>query len=487
MGNSVSAMSGAWLLFFYTTFGNLSAKSAATIFSIATILQGFANPLIAFVSDNFYVTKIGRRFGRRRFWIMIGAPMMLLYPLQWIANMNYWYYLFSYVLFELIYTMCSMPYGTLSVEMSTSFKERNYLVGFGEMIAKIANFTVAALPGLAFSFLGTSSPYSFLVVAILLSVVMCVGELLVYFNTWELSPDEVKVEHIDNWWEAIKKLFIDYLSTLRIRAFRRQLGVYMFGKGSVDLYTAVFTYYIVFAMRKPATLVSGINSMAAILQLGATAVFMVVMTKKGFKLPFTACLCVVMASVVAYACLYWFHITNTAAIIFVAVFISTFIGGVYYTPWAIYPFIPDVDEAVTNRRREGVYSAAMTLCGRLMQACYVFVMGMVLDHFGFVKSAKVQPTSAVHAIIGVLVIGVCFMATIGLISVWKLNLNKHTHTILMNEIKRVHDGGSMADVTPEARAVVEDLTGWKYEKCFGHNNVGYQGSKKDRAEAAKKD
>lgn len=57
----------------------------------------------------------------------------------------------------------------------------------------------------------------------------------------------------------------------------------------------------------------------------------------------------------------------------------------------------------------------------------------------------------------------------------------------MNEIKRVHDGGSMADVTPEARAVVEDLTGWKYEKCFGHNNVGYQGSKRDREQAANKD
>lgn len=57
----------------------------------------------------------------------------------------------------------------------------------------------------------------------------------------------------------------------------------------------------------------------------------------------------------------------------------------------------------------------------------------------------------------------------------------------MNEIKRVHDGGSMADVTPEARAVVEDLTGWKYEKCFGYNNVGYQGSKRDREQAANKD
>ena len=29
----------------------------------------------------------------------------------------------------------------------------------------------------------------------------------------------------------------------------------------------------------------------------------------------------------------------------------------------------------------------------------------------------------------------------------------------------------MADVTPETRAAVEALTGWKYEQCFGHNNV----------------
>lgn len=44
----------------------------------------------------------------------------------------------------------------------------------------------------------------------------------------------------------------------------------------------------------------------------------------------------------------------------------------------------------------------------------------------------------------------------------------------------------MKDVTPQAREVIEDLTGWKYEQCFGHNNVGYKGSKKDRAEAAAK-
>ncbi|WP_083487297.1 MFS transporter [Limosilactobacillus secaliphilus] len=486
MGNSVSAMSGVWMLYFFTTFGNLSAKDAATIFSVGTLLQGFANPIIAFISDNFNATRLGRRFGRRRFWIMIGAPLMLTYPLQFIPHMGYWYYFFAYAIFEMIYTMTSMPYGTLSIEMTKSFKERNYLVGYGEMIAKIANFGVAALPGLVFSWLGKESANSFLIVACILCLIMMTGELLVYFNTWELPPDQVKTEYVDNWWEGIKKLFIDYLSTLRCRAFRRQLMVYMFGQGSEGLFAAVFTYFVVFALQKPASLVSGIQSMNSIIQLCSTAVFMIVISRKGFKWPFTIAMSAVICTCVAYACLYWFHISSVVAIIIISVIFATFTGGVFYTPHALYPFIPDVDEALTDRRREGVYSAAMGLCGKLMNAIYVLVLGYVLEQAGFVKGAKTQPVSAVHAIVGVLTIGVGFMAIVGIIGIWRLNLNKERHKILLDEIARVHAGGSMKDVTPEARAVVEDLTGWKYEQCFGHNNVGYKGSKKDREEEAEK-
>lgn len=136
----------------------------------------------------------------------------------------------------------------------------------------------------------------------------------------------------------------------------------------------------------------------------------------------------------------------------------------------------DVDEAVTNRRREGIYSAAMTMAGRIMQAFYVFVLGLVLDHFGFKENATTQSTSAVHTIVGVLVFGVGAMALAGVVSMWKLKLDYKTHEILTDEITRIHKGGSMNGVTPEARKVVEDLTGWKYEKCFGNNNVGYSES-----------
>lgn len=71
------------------------------------------------------------------------------------------YVLVSYVLCEIVYTMMTLPYGTLAVEMTTDFKQRTFLEGYASMIAKIANFLVAALPGLFFTMLGKNSPCSF--------------------------------------------------------------------------------------------------------------------------------------------------------------------------------------------------------------------------------------------------------------------------------------------------------------------------------------
>jgi len=478
----ITGMSGAWLLFFYTTFCGLSATKAALIFSVATVIQAFSGPVMAFITDNFYVTKIGRKFGRRRFFILLASPLMLLFPFVWVTGMGFWYYLITYGLCEIILTMSSLPYQTLAVEMTEDFSQRAYLEGYGSMFAKIANFLTAALPGVFFMLLGKNSPYSFLATAAVFGVIMAIAEFIVYKNTWERSYEDVKAEHVGSVWIAVKKLVIDLVSTLRIKAFRQHLGIYMFGQGAEGLFSATFTYFIVFALMRPATMVAGINSLSSIIQLISTAVFMVYVAKKGFRQPLTLALSVVICACVAYAAIYFFHLqNNTGLILAVAVIFATFTGGVFYVPQALYTFMADVDEAVTNRRREGIYSATMGMAGKLMNAVYVFVLGVVLDQFGFKEGATVQSTSAVHAIIGILVLGVGSMCIIGMLSVSRLKLNHDTHKVLINEITRVHNGGSMDDVTPESREVVEALTGFKYENCFGHNNVGYK-SKEDKVE-----
>ena len=68
LGSGALAISGAWLLYFYTTFCNMSVVKATLIFSIATYLDVILNPLMGFITDSFYRTKLGRKFGRRRFF-----------------------------------------------------------------------------------------------------------------------------------------------------------------------------------------------------------------------------------------------------------------------------------------------------------------------------------------------------------------------------------------------------------------------------------
>ena len=97
----------------------------------------------------------------------------------------------------------------------------------------------------------------------------------------------------------------------------------------------------------------------------------------------------------------------TVLIIAIVIVFGLGTGGVYYIPWTSYTFMADVDEVVTNRRREGIYAGAMTMAGKLIRASIVSILGFTLAAFGFKEGASVQPESACNAIIGVMLFGCC--------------------------------------------------------------------------------
>ena len=284
------------------------------------------------------------------------------------------------------------------------------------MFGKLANFLGAAIPGMYIGIFGKDSPLPFLYTGVTYCVIMIISLAFLYFNSWERPYEEVADEEVPNFIEGIKKLFVDIISTLKIKSFREHLGMYLFGFGAEWLFTACFTYFIVFCLKQPSTLVSELNSMSSILQLISTALFIGIVSKKGFTKPFIGALSVVIAAIMCYFGIFVFHTGHmTLLVAFVTIIFGLGTGGVYYIPWTAYTFMADVDEIVTNRRREGVYAGAMTMAGKLMRASIVFILGQVLAAFGFVSGASVQPESAINAIAGVLLIGVGGMAVIGII------------------------------------------------------------------------
>jgi oligogalacturonide transporter len=119
-----TALTGAWLLFFYTNFCHLSAVEAASIFAIARVFDAIASPLMGYITDNFGHTFLGKKFGRRKFFILSGIPAVFSYCFIWVSDMGYLYYLLTYLVFELVYSMVLVPYETLVPEMTDDFKKK---------------------------------------------------------------------------------------------------------------------------------------------------------------------------------------------------------------------------------------------------------------------------------------------------------------------------------------------------------------------------
>lgn len=487
LGSGPLAITSAWLLIYLTTVCQMDPVAASTVVGLPTLFDVILNPVMGFITDNFYKTAIGRKFGRRRFFILLGIPLMLVYPLMWLPTAswapvpNMLYHLFTFLAFELIYTSVMIPYETLAVEMTDDFNERTFLTGWKAAMGKVANFLASGIPGLFFIIFGDdqSNPLPYLGTAITYCIIMMVALILLYVNSWERSPDQVTEEKVNGIGEILKKLYIDNLSTLKLRVFRHHLGMYLFGFGAEWLFASTFTFYVVYAIGQQKAVAASMNSLSAVLQLISTFIAMAAIAKVGFKKPYIMGLVIVILAVLGYVFTYLFGFHEATLIIIVITCIFGLgTGTVYYIPWATYTFMADVDEIVTDRRREGVYAGAMTMAGKLMRFVVVQALGITLGAFGFDKTLEVQPPAAKSAIIGVLVVGVCGLAVIGIIMTIAMKLDHRTHQIVKDEIARVHAGGRKEDVDPEVKKVVEQLSGFKYEECFGNNDMGYHEGQK---------
>ncbi|MFD1802342.1 MFS transporter [Mixta tenebrionis] len=475
LGSGALAIAGAWLLYFYTTFCGLSLLEASFIFSAASIIDAISNPLMGYLTDNFGKTWAGRRFGRRRFFLLIGAPLMVFYPLLWVEGFGFWYYLTTYVLFELIYTSVMVPYETLATEMTDDFVVRSKLTGYKAIFGKVANFLAALIPGQFILLYGKQSALPFFYTGLTYGAILFIAIGLLWYFSWERQDKgEEAARPKQSLGKTLCSLARDMQSTFYLRVFRKHLGMYLFGFGAEWLFASVFTYYVVFVLMYDPAILAGLNSLNAVLQLISTAIFIALCVKNGFSKPYTWALSVVIFAVCCYTLLHFLQLSGPIAyfaIVAITVVFGLGTGGVYYIPWTVYTFLADIDEVFTGRRREGIYAGAMTFSGKIVRSIIVFVMGAILSYFGFQSKSHTQPESAMTAISWVFFAGVISLAVIAIFFSRQMLLNRKTHRVVLEEVARIKAGGAISDIKPETRAVIEALVGYPYEQCWGRSEV----------------
>lgn len=470
LGGGSTTLISAWLMFFYTTMCGLSAVSASIIFTCARIFDALLNPVMGFITDNFYKTRIGRRFGRRRFFILLGIPSILVvFPAMWLPGMNLAYYFFINLLYEMVFTMVIVSCVSLPAEMTQNATDKTKLTGGKQMCGVISSTIAAAIPGLMFHMYGQESTTAFTMTGVVYGVMMAVSLIVVYMWTFEKKPEEV---HVFSKTGSIKDSFVSILSNvkqaLKLRAYRLHCIILAMGCIYKNLATGIFTYFVIsvlFLSRQDAAWVLSITQVTS---FAALLLCMFFCLRWGAPKTFR-----VFSVIVAVGCAGYFMLSrmigmdNMTVLLCIAAVIS-FAGraGIDYIPVFQLPFMADIDEIVHGERREGIFTGVNTLFSRAATGIESLVIGAGLAVFGYVKGTTEQPEEAQFGIMLIAVVFPLVFLAIGWLASMRLNLTKETHKVVCTEVARLKAGGSKAEVDPKVRAIVEDLTGYSYDKCW---------------------
>lgn len=507
LGAGAQAVITGWLAYFFITFCGLSPVETGLILGLPRLLEAITCPLIGYVSDNLRHTWIGRRIGRRKIFLILTIPLLPCFALIFVTGQTFVYYLTTFVFFEFLYTMFLIPWETLAAEMTKDYKEKARFAGVRMLIAQASAILASYLPTLIINhFGGKDSPNTFLIMAAIFGVLFSLVVLLVVLFTWErpYTEDEklIQPEPMD-WSKAALipvNMFRDLFSTLKIKAFRQHLSLYLGGYISQDIFNTAFPLFVATVMMGATLLISQLMTTMYVAQLVSVMIAINVVIRTGPTAAYRMAIAFVGAALLLFLAFYMIqpagfseglaalggNIFNAALpasgafnpVVLFWLFVPIILAGLgrgtlNFVPWSVYNYLPDVDEAVTGLRREGIFAGVMTFVRKIAQSGAILVTTSLIGLGGFVSADKshpgtvvVQSPEAVRALVLVMVGGPIVVMLIGLVVSWSFRLNARTHAVLIHEVERLRAGAVEAE-SAESRKIVEDLTGWRYERLWG--------------------
>lgn len=478
----------AWQMYFYTTFCDISIAMVTLMLTVSKIITAIFTPMVGYISDNLYKTKFGKRFGRRKGLLLIGIPLKIItFPLYWIPNMPTLYYCTIIIAMSFIGPLIMVPQGTFAAEMAKDSVERAQMTGFNQIAAAIAGIGSSMFLVKLFSMLGQNNANTFFIAAIIYDCVALVALVFFYKNVYERPVDEITVINVrqkPSFTRGTINIINNFKSAIKLKSYRQYLEMYLSEQMFRSLAGTINTYFIVFVLLlnpKSVALSTSVGFIFGIMFL-TFFVWLTAKTTGTFTYRIGG-----FATILFLLCFGYLGLLRPAHtdvyLIILTVALNFGKTGLVNSAQFLLTFIPDVDEILTGKRREGTYSGVNNFLDTLFTTIEVFVVGILLEATGFVKGATTQPGTTVHVLLILYVIVPIILVSIGIVVSKKFKLTVQNHKALEEEVERLKNGGSKEDAKEDVKTLVEELTGFSYEKCWGNNNLLDHDKKADITEA----
>ena len=480
-GGGQLTLIATYLSLFWTRFCGMSIGTAQTVIGLSALISAIAALVFGVLDDNLYRYDLGLRFGRRRFLLMLIAPLILLGVFLWIPGLPLAVYAAVYVFWVVLTQAFQTAYNPLPGEMTPDFNSRAKLSTVRLFISTGMGTAIPVVGGMVLAVTGETTPAGYMIFTIGSTVIFAIAVFACWRSTWEMTPEAAgfgayargaRDGHIgaERWFGRAIKVLREYASTLRIKEFRKHLAIYLLVQESMDEFGQTFVFFVVYNWSRTAAFASLLLG-CAVVSLPLMPVFGWAMTRIGpkrlYAINFIGCLIGVAWLFAAWMLVgvmpgpVWTVFAAAGALWF-----FSFKSLCGYLPWAVFPYIADIDQIVTRRYRSATFSGIQASFRQLGSGLATILVGVVLGAVGF-DATRPSQTFGARVGLGAVLLGwfACAMIVCWIVSA-HLNIDKRTDGIVLAEITRLRNGGPKSDATPETRAVVESLTGLNYNNCW---------------------
>ena len=463
---------GSFLIFsmlfmnFLIIVEGLSPVLATTVIFVGKLWDAITDPIVGNLSD-----KTRTRFGRRRIYFLVGAlPVLISFIMLWYSfgiqgeTAKFVYYLVAYMLFGTAFTIVMVPYNAILPDITGDYNERTSFTTVRMAFSAGTAILAAVIPmwlikGFGGEDNGPKQWPGYLAMAIVFGLLFVVCWVLTFFGTKE-RKDIPAPEPF-----SIKQWF----TVFRNKTYRIYLGIFIFVQVAIDLLLALFVFYIDIVVLQFANyeLIMGV---LLVFQLAFMFLHNKIAQKKGKVYPLFIGIPVWVAASVCFI-----FVTSTTpvwVICALAVLIALGAAAGNLATWSMLSDTCDVDELMTGKRREGIYSGFTTFMRKFSSGFAVLLLGFGLQFAGFDQNTYNQVRGSenfnpldwassgvgnaikwMFIVIPVVFLGVAFLFAL------RYKLDSKRFDRVVGGVKRLKSGECMSDFGTEERADFELLTG----------------------------
>lgn len=449
-GGGQTVVSVLYLIFLTNVIG-INAAWAATVIMISKIWDAVSDPIMGVISDN-----TRSRFGRRKPYIFSGGiilivSMALLWnPISFTSQIaKIIYVTVTYILYSTVATVISVPYSSLSTEVSTRYEETNKLNFLRQAFSLIACVVASLVPTALFEKLTAGSmTLSQFYFTIVFGFGLFFGIPLIL--TGLFVKERVKYGN-----EKSKFSVGQFIKPFKVKSFRKLLGIYLCQAVNLDIVSSIVLYFALYVITDmSSTVFMGSFLAMQMVMLPILTIFVKKVSKTKiyrFGLPLSMACAVFISLYPANG--------NPIFVYIAAALMSVGVSGAQTMSWIIFPDVVDITQLGLGERIAGSLSGAMTFTRKASAAIAIFFVGNILNLTGFIEKTDampnpVQPYSAMIGIRAILIFTWVVIMGFGYIQAKRFNLSPE----LSNRVKYFLQNDSLNEEEKlEKAALIKEL------------------------------